>query len=450
MTYFLDSQETISLFDAYIEEFQRVFRAKGIEFGSSDDFFSFARTLNHHIELREDLVVLVKSILEKENGNVSLRTILTILAVASGGTDVAVTDRDLSRPVNLVIDFLINGGGYSRTSTDHPDPDTDFIPTDAPELHALTTEMPAEPVPPSRPPSVIPFPTDNPANSNHLSESLVRIELNSLELKHYLDSIDQRISRIEPRLENGYSLPLPAAEPHPRDKNEARFSTAIPPETVHPAPVAAPLQPDQASAKPAHPSPELPSNLWTTIRHLYSSNRRWSQIPLPVLAGLLALLLCAILYWGFARNETHAEIRSANQNIDGLTTTPRANVTPNVTATPTSTAPEPLDQPHKSAAPLPFDQVHVSSGVMAGNLLSAPRPTYPRLANITHVEGKVTMEAVISKRGKVENVHVINGPHLLRGAAKTAVRNWRYRPYAINGQPVGVTTTVSVNFTRRP
>jgi hypothetical protein len=74
--------------------------------------------------------------------------------------------------------------------------------------------------------------------------------------------------------------------------------------------------------------------------------------------------------------------------------------------------------------------VDVSSGVMAANLVSAPKLSYP----------------AISKDGTVEQLHVIKGHRLLRGAAKNAVRNWRYRPYTVDGVPVEVATTVSVDF----
>jgi TonB family protein len=86
---------------------------------------------------------------------------------------------------------------------------------------------------------------------------------------------------------------------------------------------------------------------------------------------------------------------------------------------------------------------------MAANILSAPQPSYPMLASLTRMQGEVVMQAVISKDGTIENVHVIKGHRLLRGAAKDAVRTWRYRPYLVNGQPVEVATTVSVDF-RRP
>jgi TonB family protein len=99
-----------------------------------------------------------------------------------------------------------------------------------------------------------------------------------------------------------------------------------------------------------------------------------------------------------------------------------------------------------SSVPLSNRLVNVSSGVMAANLVSSPKPSYPTLASLTHTQGNVVMQAVISKEGTVEEVHVIKGHRLLRGAAKNAVRNWRYRPYKIDGVPVDVATTVSVDF----
>jgi protein TonB len=85
---------------------------------------------------------------------------------------------------------------------------------------------------------------------------------------------------------------------------------------------------------------------------------------------------------------------------------------------------------------------------MAGNVLSAPQPSYPLLATLTRTRGEVVMKAVISRDGTIENVHVIKGHRLLRGAATSAVRTWRYRPYLVNGRPVEVATTVSVDFSQ--
>jgi protein TonB len=110
----------------------------------------------------------------------------------------------------------------------------------------------------------------------------------------------------------------------------------------------------------------------------------------------------------------------------------------------------------KAAAPSPTavgtdtrpsaEPVSVSSDVMAANLLLSPSPAYPEMAKLTHQQGPVVVQAIISKNGKVDSVHVVKGNVLLRRAATTAVMNWRYRPYVLNGQPVNVATTITVNF----
>lgn len=88
----------------------------------------------------------------------------------------------------------------------------------------------------------------------------------------------------------------------------------------------------------------------------------------------------------------------------------------------------------------------VSSGVMGANLISAPEPEYPVLAKLTRIEGQVILQAVVSRRGTVVATHVLQGHHLLRGAAENCVKSWHYRPYLVNGRPTDVETIVFVNF----
>ncbi|MGA2206781.1 MAG: TonB family protein [Terracidiphilus sp.] len=89
----------------------------------------------------------------------------------------------------------------------------------------------------------------------------------------------------------------------------------------------------------------------------------------------------------------------------------------------------------------------VSSGVMEGMLIHKVVPEYPAVARTMHVAGAVVLQATISRSGTIENLHVASGPALLQQAALDAVRQWRYRPYLLSGQPVEVETTVSVEFT---
>lgn len=89
---------------------------------------------------------------------------------------------------------------------------------------------------------------------------------------------------------------------------------------------------------------------------------------------------------------------------------------------------------------------HIAAGLMAENLVSAPKPDYPALAKIAHVDGPVVLHAEINRKGEVSDTDVISGHFLLRRAAEAAVKHWRYRPYQVNGKPVPVSTTITVRF----
>jgi len=92
-------------------------------------------------------------------------------------------------------------------------------------------------------------------------------------------------------------------------------------------------------------------------------------------------------------------------------------------------------------------RVRVSAGVRQGLLLRKTTPTYPPMAKIARVQGAVVLAAVIGKDGSIQNLHVVStASPLLNQAAIDAVREWKYRPYILDGEPVEVDTTVTVNF----
>ena len=96
----------------------------------------------------------------------------------------------------------------------------------------------------------------------------------------------------------------------------------------------------------------------------------------------------------------------------------------------------------------PPTRIRVSSGVTQGLLVRRIEPQYPQMAKIARVQGAVVLAAVIGKDGTIENLHVVStASPLLNTAAVEAVKQWKYRPYILNGEPVEVDTTVTVNFT---
>ena len=91
-------------------------------------------------------------------------------------------------------------------------------------------------------------------------------------------------------------------------------------------------------------------------------------------------------------------------------------------------------------------RIRVSGGVTAGNLLRRVEPVYPPLAKTARIQGQVVLHAVISKSGSIENLQVMSGHPMLVQSALDAVRQWKYKPYILNGEPVEVDTTVTVNY----
>src|SRR6202171_772299 len=91
-------------------------------------------------------------------------------------------------------------------------------------------------------------------------------------------------------------------------------------------------------------------------------------------------------------------------------------------------------------------RVRVSTGVATGLLIKKVTPNYPQLAKQARIQGTVVLQAEISKDGTIQNLQLISGHPMLAPAAIEAVRQWRYKPYLLNGEPVAVETQVVVNF----
>ncbi len=92
-------------------------------------------------------------------------------------------------------------------------------------------------------------------------------------------------------------------------------------------------------------------------------------------------------------------------------------------------------------------RIRVSQGVSAGLKVRDVKPNYPPLARQARISGTVVLHALISKDGSIENLTLISGHPMLAPAAIDAVKQWKYRPYLLNGEPVEVETEVQVNFT---
>jgi TonB family protein len=83
---------------------------------------------------------------------------------------------------------------------------------------------------------------------------------------------------------------------------------------------------------------------------------------------------------------------------------------------------------------------------MAGNKISGPVPKYPAEAKKEGIQGTVVLDAVIGKDGTVEELRVASGPKELQQSSLDAVRQWIYKPFLLNGDPVEVKTTINVVY----
>jgi protein TonB len=90
--------------------------------------------------------------------------------------------------------------------------------------------------------------------------------------------------------------------------------------------------------------------------------------------------------------------------------------------------------------------VQVPENVMDAHLIASRVPVLPDAARDAGVTGVVRMQAIINRSGYVSRLHVLEGATELRRPALQAVSAWRFRPYLVNGEPVDVMTTITVDF----
>jgi protein TonB len=103
----------------------------------------------------------------------------------------------------------------------------------------------------------------------------------------------------------------------------------------------------------------------------------------------------------------------------------------------------PLPPPPKAAPPARIKQ---GGDVTAASIITQTRPVYPPLARQARIQGAVVLHAIIDKEGKVAQMEIVSGHPLLVQSALDAVKQWRYKPTQLNGEPVEVDTTIQVTF----
>jgi TonB family protein len=185
---------------------------------------------------------------------------------------------------------------------------------------------------------------------------------------------------------------------------------------------------------------------------LPSSNRRKYLLLVVAGAVFLILVLAFIAHFVSSRGEgTSPAVRSLPQGSHAPESAPVRTDAPHL---PAETL---LKKDKKAEAPAEHETAEISGTLtkrvvlpaeVSMNLLIRPEtsPVYTPLALQAHIQGEVVLDADISKEGSVDALRVINGHPLLISAAVNAVKEWRYKPYILNGAPVAVNTHITVKF----
>ena len=540
-----DIQEVGGRYAPYIEELHAFFATHHLPFGAPRDLATLGHELAAPGPFREELASITRSFILREGGRIPRAELFALLAIAAGGPhieDAAQQNPQDHHPVSLLMEFVTEVSQSHKNTSPPAAPHT--ARSDEPHLNSSADpahtpafiEPEPEPHLPEQPDHQTQDQTQDqthPATSgSDFNDALRRLELNNLEMKLYLGSIDERMSRMEPRLES-YSAPATTTATLPREhiapSNEGVYSRLQHDDHTDPgqAPGPAPFS-HHSSAANALPPVSPANSLADSLADSFADSLADSPATIPTarivppsspsrrrntpLIGAVALLVIAAIIAvaltlrsrsasdpvslqtrpqpttpvqatpSSPRNARSApsaatigqaqlpapkspETRSGAPATPTDPSTPATQSIPPATTATDAELAEPADNPsfggntpHPTRSYSPDaprtstsargsqHSIKVSSGVMAGNLIFSSPPEYPRFAGLTHTEGPVLLQAVISRTGTVENLHVIRGHHLLRGAAMDAVRKWRYRPYIVNGHAVEVATIVKVDF----
>jgi TonB family protein len=322
----------------------------------------------------------------------------------------------------------------------------------------------------------------------HLDEARLRLELTRL-VQEYFENIDKRIAKLEPHPEGTVATavtPRSLDEPDSEvEEEELRLRRMGRSRLV--------LEPAELPGEILLAAKDVKRPITIPLEH-YSPPPRFGRAPLIlvlVLIGagfeiyrdpsLLRHMFAAVVH--HFRNDPPQDratdapppSRSYDQAPASPESSPPSAVQSPATSIPTPPIPATSNQSPSAASQTAEDRsdssshtaaralaqsgqaiadglssiegaISVNPSVMDRNLIVSRVPAYPESAKLNRVQGNVVMQALISKEGTVKRVYVTEGDSRLRSAAEDAVYKWRYRPYVVNGQPVEVATTVTVNF----
>lgn len=209
----------------------------------------------------------------------------------------------------------------------------------------------------------------------------------------------------------------PTAESTEEDYGPPLTSTVATPQTASPTskPVAPPAKPAKHTTPPAKAA--APENQMNPV---VTSRAALPPLQVEVVAG-----------------DEHRMVKPGSNSV-------KVELQP-------GTAPQPAGDAlsaNVAAGPTTDAAERVRLSPNAALALSRPvNPSYPLLARQMKVQGSVLLQALISREGTIQDLQILSGPTILATAAREAVKQWRFKPYLQDGQPVETQAKITVNFT---
>jgi TonB family protein len=545
-------------FDLYVKKFRSLFTMHNVGFGSPEDFPHFMVKLAQDRHFAMDFWALTGTLSKREGGELGVDETLAVIADAVIGGPIPAGDDGVRVLIDELAALLAGVDLYSPSRLNDEDGEEEDVETVFPPLASppQSSSPPLSPPPPVSSPvhagshtrfadmadraaSEVPLASSAPAPvvvssavaseqgrsftataaptataSHQFDETLMRLELNSIELKEHLEDLDKKMSMIVPHLEALTSevKPIQRRRSVAEEPLDNVFQKSVRKPEEMPRLV---LEPREEPLVDKHEGPPIP----TPFAGYASPKSHGRNGALAAAVILFALIVGGGLVlqqrygssiWQRAGVTLRERYDALLEKMDGedtgqtatnpasdnatASTVPESSpaaaasdgdrsVTPQTASAPipSISTPVPERAPEQTmaepaGAPQAVDTrstqrisqkkthpasaeavrtastndeagaVNVAPAVMEANLLASRVPAYPETAKENRIEGPVVMQAIISKDGFVDRVHVLEGNPRLRSAAAEAVQKWRFKPYLINGKPVEVATTITVNF----
>jgi hypothetical protein len=439
---------TVSGFGPHIEELHAFFKTRGVGFGSAEDLQPFVKRLDGDAMFREEMGSTVRTIIYRERDGLSWIELMELVARAVGGPgvddaeapEVREAARQLMAFVGSVFRTRRNPGAVNDASVGY---------AAAPEAERQEASVGYAAAPEAEPqeqvkPEIAAAPANEQGGTKEAAENAPAAHP-AAEVFYRAQVAAQGETT---QSETGQSVA------------EERKTEDVKTETVLQTHLRGQVPREDLRLRERVPFEDFEER---ETREGRSPAWRWvggiCALLLAFCAGLFAHQRLTMPLW--ARNMLHEtralQMREAASGSPKTPPPASATQPARTESAATHSVAKPAVKPSAAANNTAEDAglqqefmapatIGASAELMERRLVEAPRPAYPMLAEMSRTEGKVTVEAVVAKSGRVIRAHAIGGNQLLRSAAVREVVKRRYRPYIVDGRPVDVATIVTVEF----